>query len=65
MKTVIYWVTKDRALKKKLMDELNVRYTSVNGESVYDGDVERLREYEMKGIIKIRQKYGRNEQKSL
>lgn len=56
MKTIVYWVTKDRKRKKEIMDELGIRYTSVNGESVYDGDVERLREYENEGIIKIRRK---------
>lgn len=57
MKTVIYWATKDHERKKEVMKELGIRYTSVNGESVYDGDVERLREYENEGIIKIRNKY--------
>lgn len=56
MKTVIYWATKDRERKREVMDKLGIRYTSVNGESVYDGDVERLREYENEGIIKIRRK---------
>lgn len=56
MKTVIYWATKDHERKKEVMKELGIRYTSVNGESVYDGDVERLREYENEGIIKIRRK---------
>lgn len=57
MKTIVYWVTKDRERKKEVMKELGMRYTSVNGESVYDGDVERLREFEEEGLIKIRTKY--------
>lgn len=56
MKTVIYWATKDHERKKEVMKELGIRYTSVNGESVYHGEVERLREYENEGIIKIRRK---------
>lgn len=56
MKTIVYWATNDRERKREVMDKLGIRYTSVNGESVYDGDVERLREYENEGIIKIRRK---------
>jgi len=56
MRTVIYWATKDRERKKEVMNELGLRYTSVNGESLYDGDVERLKEYVDEGIIKIRKK---------
>lgn len=60
MKTIVYWVTKDRERKREVMDKLGIRYTSVNGESVYDGDVEKLREYVEEGLIKIRRKnYGR------
>ena len=40
----------------KMMEELGIRETSVNGESVYDGDVERLREYQREGLIAIRMK---------
>ena len=56
MKTIVYWATNDRERKREVMDKLGIRYTSVNGESEYDGDVERLREYENEGIIKIRRK---------
>ena len=56
MKTIVYWITNDRERKREVMDKLGIRYTSVNGESVYDGDVERLKEYENEGIIKIRRK---------
>lgn len=56
MKTVIYWMTMDREKKRMIMDELGIRYTSVNGESVYEGDAERLREYEKEGLIQIRLK---------
>lgn len=56
MKTIVYWKTNDRERKREVMDKLGIRHTSVNGESVYDGDVERLREYENEGIIKIRRK---------
>lgn len=60
MKTIVYWATNDRERKREVMDKLGIRYTSVNGESEYDGDVERLREYVDEGIIKIRRKnYGR------
>lgn len=57
MKTIVYWTTKDRERKREVMDKLGIRYTSVNGESEYDGDVERLREFEKEGLIKIRTKY--------
>lgn len=57
MKAVVYWKTKDHKKKKEIMDALGIRYTSVNGESVYDGDVERLRGFEKEGLIKIRTKY--------
>ena len=57
MKTIVYWATKDRERKREVMDKLGIRYTSVNGESEYDGDVERLREFEKEGLIKIRTKY--------
>lgn len=56
MKTVIYWKTNDRKTKRMMMEELGIRETSVNGESVYVGDVERLREYQREGLIAIRMK---------
>lgn len=56
MKTIVYWATNDRERKREVMDKLGIRYTSVNGESEYDGDVERLREYVEEGLIKIRRK---------
>lgn len=56
MKTIVYGATNDRERKREVMDKLGIRYTSVNGESEYDGDVERLREYVEEGLIKIRRK---------
>lgn len=56
LKTIVYWVTKDRERKREVMDKLGIRYTSVNGESEYNGDVEKLREYVEEGLIAIRMK---------
>ena len=54
MKKVIYWKTTDQEKKRETMKKLGIRGSTVNGESDYNGDEERLREYINEGIIVIR-----------
>ena len=56
MKTIIYWITKDKEKKNQLKEELGCPYITVNGESEYKGDVEKLRRYVDEGLIQIRYK---------
>ena len=56
MKAVIYWITKDKEKKHQLKEELGCHYISVNGESEYKGDVEKLKRYVDEGLIQIRYK---------
>lgn len=53
-KMVIYWITNDKRAQRDAMDELGVGYVSVNGESDYNGDAERLESYVEKGLMKVR-----------
>ena len=41
-RTVIYWKTEDRKRKTEVKTELGITDVSVNGESEYKGDCERL-----------------------
>lgn len=56
MKAVIYWITKDKEKKHQLKQELGCPCISVNGESEYKGDVEKLKRYVDDGLIQIRYK---------
>lgn len=53
-KTVIYWKTSDLKRKKEAKAELGITSVSVNGESDYNGDPERLVPYVEEGLITIR-----------
>ena len=55
-RTVIYWKTSDRERKKEVKADLGITSVSVNGESEYKGEVERLAPYVEEGLIKIRMK---------
>ena len=55
-RTVIYWKTEDRKRKTEVKTELGITDVSVNGESEYKGDVERLVPYVEEGLIVIRTK---------
>lgn len=61
MKTVIYWVTKDRKIISRIRDRFNLSsYVSINGETpceITEEDMEVLRECEKRGFIKIRNKH--------
>lgn len=56
MKTIIYWITKDKEKKNQLKEELGCPYITVNGESEYKGYVEKLKRYVDDGLIQIRYK---------
>jgi len=53
-RTVVYWKTKDRKRKTEVKTELGITDVSVNGESEYNGDLERLVPYVEEGLIVIR-----------
>lgn len=53
-KMVIYWATDDKKAQRETMDALGIGYVSVNGESDYNGDAERLEPYVEKGLMKVR-----------
>lgn len=55
-KVVIYWKTADRERKRKAKIELGVSDVSVNGESVYMGDMEKLEPYVKEGLMEVRVK---------
>ena len=55
-RTVIYWKTKDQKRKTEVKTELGITSVSVNGESDYNGDPERLVPYVEEGLIVIRMK---------
>lgn len=52
----IYWKTKDREREAQLKAALGIKEVSVNGESEYNGDLERLVPYVEEGLITIRTK---------
>lgn len=56
---IIYWIEKDAEARREAMRELGVSGMSVNGESLYRGEIDRLKEYVEKGLIKIRVKGGK------
>ena len=53
-RTVIYWKTSDMKRKKEAKEELGITQVSVNGESDYNGDPEKLVPYVEEGLITIR-----------
>jgi hypothetical protein len=53
-RTVIYWKTSDMKRKKEAKAELGITQVSVNGESDYNGDPEKLVPYVEEGLITIR-----------
>ena len=55
-KAVIYWLPCEKKRKEEVKDLLGVTSVSVNGESEYKGEVERLAPYVEEGLIKIRMK---------
>ena len=55
-RTVIYWKTFDVERKKEVKAALGITTVSVNGESDYNGDPERLVPYVEEGLIVMRMK---------
>ena len=55
-RTIVYWKTKDRERKDQLKAELGIVSESVNGESEYMGDKEKLEQYVREGLISVRLK---------
>ena len=55
-RSVIYWLQCDRKRKEEVKKALGITSVSVNGESEYKGDVERLKPYVEEGLITIRVK---------
>lgn len=55
-RTVIYWKVADKERKEQVKKELGITSVSVNGESEYKGDVERLKPYVEEGLMIIRTK---------
>ena len=55
-KMVIYWKTADRERKREAKIALGVSDVSVNGESVYMGDMEKLEPYVKEGLMEVRVK---------
>ena len=53
-RTVVYWKTFDVERKKEVKAALGITSVSVNGESDYNGDPERLVPYVEEGLITIR-----------
>ena len=55
-KTVIYWKTVDIERKREVKAELGITSVSVNGESDYNGNLEKLEPYISEGLIEVRKK---------
>lgn len=55
-KMVIYWKTADKERKREAKIALGVSDVSVNGESVYMGDMEKLEPYVKEGLMEVRVK---------
>ena len=55
-KVMIYWKTADRERKREAKIALGVSDVSVNGESVYMGDMEKLEPYVKEGLMEVRVK---------
>jgi hypothetical protein len=57
-RTVIYWKAFDIERKREVKAELGITSVSVNGESEYKGELEKLEPYIKEGLIVIRRKDG-------
>lgn len=55
-RVVIYWATKDKAKEREVRQALRIGGVSINGESEYNGDIERLTPYIEEGIMQLRYK---------
>lgn len=55
-RTVVYWKTKDRDRKTEVKTALGIKGESVNGESEYKGEVDKLIPYINEGLISVRTK---------
>ena len=55
-RSVVYWKTSDMKRKAEVKAALGITSVSVNGESEYKGEVERLTPYVEEGLITIRVK---------
>lgn len=55
-RTIIFWKTKDMKRKTEVKTELGITSVSVNGESDYNGDMEKLEPYIREGLIEVRKK---------
>ena len=55
-RTIIFWKTKDMKRKTEVKTELGITSVSVNGESDYNGDMEKLEPYIREGLMIIRTK---------
>ena len=55
-RTVIYWLPCEKKRKEEVKEALGITSVSVNGESDYNGDPERLVPYVEEGLIVIRTK---------
>lgn len=55
-RTVVYWNTKDTRRKAEVRKALGITCETVNRESEYNGDYERLIPYVEEGLITIRTK---------
>ena len=53
-RTVIYWLPCEKKRKEEVKEALGITSVSVNGESDYNGDPERLVPYVEEGLITIR-----------
>ena len=57
MKVVmLYWTTTDTKRKNEVKAELGITSVSVNGESEYKGEIDKLTPYVEEGLFKIRVK---------
>ena len=55
-RNVIYWKTSDMERKREVKAALGITSVSVNGESEYNGDPEKLEPYIKEGLMIIRTK---------
>ena len=53
-RTVVYWLPCEKKRKEDVKEALGITSVSVNGESDYNGDPERLVPYVEEGLITIR-----------
>lgn len=53
---VIYWPTTHKEERKRIMEELGISGMSVNGETIYRGNVSNLEPFIKEGLIVVRKK---------